>query len=1107
MPLAKQSLDISFAQGLDTKTDPWQTDPHTFLALENSVFTTGKRLTKRNGYRQLNSLPNTTSTYLTTLNGNLTALGKNIYARNNADASWIQRGETQPIEVSTLPLIRNNINQVQVDAAVAPNGLVCTVYTEINAGVTDYRYAIADSVTGQSIVAPSVIPVVSGTVSAPRVFLLGDNFIIAFTNLISSTNHLQYIAVSIFNPTNVTANVDIADNYIPASTVSWDALTVNNNLYFAYNTTSGGQAVVVTYISSALGSPVASHSFSGRTATMMSVSADIDTPSSPQIYIAFYDLSSATGYVASVDQNVNVIFAPVEVITSGTVLNITSAAHGGSARVFYEVSNNYSYDSAVPTHFVNGLSISTTGTIALTPYAVARSVGLASKAFIVDGIDYFLAVYQSPYQPTYFLINGTLSVANNPFTGVRVAAKLAYGNGGGYLTLGLPLVTVTDGNIAQVAYRFKDLISPAAKQTPVSTTAQVAGVYSQTGLNLGTFVIGTDNIDTAEIASTLNISGGFLWMYDGYIPVEQNFFLWPDSVEAAAQADPAVTGTVSNVTNPTVMTSVASVVGIGVGMKITGTNIPANTFVVAVGSTTVTMSNAATGAGTATYTFFGNQDTGGSPYYYQVTYEWTDNQGNAHRSAPSIPVSATTTSGHTSVVVNIPTLRLTYKIANPVKIVIYRWSTAQQVYYQITSLTSAILNDYSIDSITYVDAATDASILGNNIIYTTGGVVEDVNAPASNILTLFDDRLWLVDAEDPNLLWFSKQVIEATPVEMSDLLTLYVAPTQGAQGSTGPITAFAPMDDKLIIFKENAIYYVNGTGPNNTGAQNEYSQPIFITATVGCTNQRSLVFQPSGVMFQSNKGIWLLGRDLSTSYIGAPVEKFNDALVQSAVNVPETNQIRFTISTGQTLMFDYYYSQWGTFTGVPAISSCVYQGMHTFLNQFAAVYQESPGFYQDGSNPVLISFTMSWLSLAGIQGYQRAFWFYLLGQYLTPHKLQITIAYDFNPSPTQASLISPTNFSQVFGGPLVNPGDGTDSADPFGQGSPMGGEGDVEQWRVFLTKQRCQSIQLGLQEIYDPSFGVPAGQGLSLSGIKLTYAGKQSFRPMPSRQSIGGGTK
>ena len=34
--------------------------------------------------------------------------------------------------------------------------------------------------------------------------------------------------------------------------------------------------------------------------------------------------------------------------------------------------------------------------------------------------------------------------------------------------------------------------------------------------------------------------------------------------------------------------------------------------------------------------------------------------------------------------------------------------------------------------------------------------------------------------------------------------------------------------------------------------------------------------------------------------------------------------------------------------------------------------------------------------LAGLQGYQRAYFFYLLGTYFTPHKLGLSISYDYN---------------------------------------------------------------------------------------------------------------
>lgn len=1045
MPLQKNPISLNFAQGVDTKTDEKQVQLGKFLTLNNMTFGTDLMLKKRNGYQPLAALSDSdTSTYLTTLNNNLTVVGSNISAYSTAANNWIAKGSIQPMQISTLPLIRNSVNQAQCDTAISASGLVCTVYTETNAGVATIKYAIADSVTGQNVVAPTAIPVSAGVpTGSPRVFLLGNYFVIVFSNLVTATYHLEYISISVTNPSVVTTATDLAPSYIPASTVAWDGIVYGSYLYLAYNTTAGGQSVRLTTLSTTQAAsglaPATPVTYAGQIATMFSFAVDSTNASSPAIYVSYYDAAGSTGKMIAVDQNLNPLMTVTSVITTGTVLNLASTAQNGICSLFYEVDNNYSYNSAIDSNYIALRTVTkpatvTTGTVspaagsAASGTVVLRSVGLASKAFLMNDVPHMLVTYSSSYQPTYFLISGA-SRAATP----KIVGKLAYQNGGGYCTLGLPSVNVTD-NIVQVGYLFKDLVTSVNKGTALTSGTQTAGVYSQTGINLGKFIIGTEGLTTAEIAANLHISGGFLWMYDGYLPVEHNFFVYPDNVEATWSA--------------------------------TGGSIAAQP----------------------------NGSSNTNVYFYQATYEWADNQGNIYKSAPSIPVAVTTTGNGTagSITVNVPMLRLTYKTANPVKIVIYRWSIAQPVYYQVTSITSATLNSTTTDSVAFVDTLADASILGNSILYTTGGVIENVNAPASNLMTLFDTRLWLVDAEDPNLLWYSKQVIEATPVEMSDLFTIYVAPTAGVQGSTGPTRALGAMDDKLIIFKKDAIYYINGRGPDNTGANNQYSEPIFITSTVGCSNQASIVLIGNGLMFQSDKGIWLLGRDLSTTYIGAPIEGFNEATVQSAVNVPETTQVRFTISTGQTLMYDYYYNQWGTFTGVPAISSCIYEGLHTYLNSYGQVFQETPDQYLDNSSPVLVNFRTSWINIAGVQGYERFYFMYLLGTYYTPFTLDVNIGYDYNSSATQNIQVVPDEYTPAWGGEAN-----------WGSGGNWGGDGNVFEARLFPEQQKCEAFQISINEIYDPSFGVAAGQGLSLSGLNMIVGMKKGYRVQKAAKSFG----
>lgn len=477
-------------------------------------------------------------------------------------------------------------------------------------------------------------------------------------------------------------------------------------------------------------------------------------------------------------------------------------------------------------------------------------------------------------------------------------------------------------------------------------------------------------------------------------------------------------------------------------------------------------------------------------YYYQVTYEWTDAQGNLHRSAPSIPIPFTPTAS-SSVTLTIPTLRVTQK--KDVRIVIYRWSTAQENYYQVTPIAMPVLNDPTVDAIQYTDDLSDADILGNQLIYTTGGVIENIAAPACAAMCLFKSRLFVIDAEDEDVIWYSKQVIETTPVEMSDLFTIYASPSQGAMANTGGAKALAALDDKLIIFKSQAAYYVTGTGPDNTGANNDFSDPVIITATVGCSNPQSIVLTPNGLMFQSGNGIWLLGRDLSTTYIGAPVEAYNAIRVVSAVNVAGSNQVRFALANGVTLMYDYYFGQWGTFTNVPAVSSTMFQGLHSFVDQYSRVFQESPNQYLDGSKPVLMKFKTGWFSLAGLQGLERAYFFYLLGKYITPHTLTIGVSINYEPGIVQTATITPDNFSPAYG----------NAPGPYGAETPYGGISAVEQWRVFFETQKVESFQITVTESYDSTYGVTAGAGLTLSGLNLVVGIKKGYTTLKASRSTG----
>lgn len=1006
MAIQKSNLNVPFL-GLDQKSDPFKIAPGNFLNLTNTVPIKGGQqgnlLQKRNGNAQLASLPDSTYQYTTTFNNNLTAVGSNLAAYAKASSSWVTKGTIIPMQLETLSLIRTSSNQSQCDSAVSSNNLVCTVFTETSPS-TAYKYAIADSVTGQNIVAPTTLATPG---EGPRVFLLGNYFIILW----SQAGTLKYISIPINNVTSPSSATSLVTNYAAGALTqpAFDGVVYNNSLYVVYNASDGGGAIRISYLDSFLVRQTAATGVNianAKTADIVSVCAD---SVSPTIWASFYKTAGTTGYVVALDPILVGILSATQFVAAGTLLNLTSTATSGIVTVFYELSTVYAYGASLPTNVITKRTCTTAGVLG-TATTVIRSLGLASKAILVGTTPYMLGAYSSSYQPSYFLVDSS----------GNIAAKLAYSNGGGYLTLGLPQISKI-GTVLYIPYLIKDLLIATNKsQAPASN----APVFTQTGISLASFDFTTDGMNSSEIGSNLHISGGILWAYDGYQIVEQGFNVYPDNV---------------------IVTT-------------------------------------ATGAGGLI----------AQTYYYVAIYEWTDNQGNVHRSAPSLAVAQVTTTASSTNTIKVPTLRLTYKTANPVKIVLYRWSTAQQTYYQVTSLTSPTLNSTTADSVTITDAFADNAIVGNSILYTAGGVVENVGAPSVLASTLFKSRVVLLDAEIDDLAWYSKQVIQGTPVELSDLFTIFIAPTTGAVGSTGKTKCVFPMDDKLLFFKKDAIYYIVGNGPDNTGANNDFSEPVFITSTVGCENQNSIVMTPNGVMFQSDKGIWLLGRDLSTTYIGSAVESFNESSVLSAINVPGTNQVRFTLDTGETLMYDYFFQQWGIFEGAAAISSTLYESLHTFIDSYGRAFQENPGSYLDGSRPVLMSFITAWFNLAGLQGFERAYSMYLLGTYLSPHKLTVSIAYDYNSSPSQSVVITPENFSAVYGGDSL-----------YGGSSVNGGPSNIEQWRIFFEQQKCEAFQITIQESYDASFGVAAGAGLTLSGLDLVVGMKSSYPRLRAAVSTG----
>ena len=473
-------------------------------------------------------------------------------------------------------------------------------------------------------------------------------------------------------------------------------------------------------------------------------------------------------------------------------------------------------------------------------------------------------------------------------------------------------------------------------------------------------------------------------------------------------------------------------------------------------------------------------------YQYIVEFEWTDNNGQIHRSAPSVPVTVQVTAGQ-SVNLAGPMLRLTAK-KTAISIVIYRTQANGSTFNRVTSTIAPTLNSVTSDAWSFNDVLSDTIAAGNELNYTTGGILANNSPPANAIIATYGDRVFLAGLADKLLLWYSQTVVDNSnsntiPPQFCQELTISCDPRGG------DISALGLLNQVLIIFKQNNIFVLQGNGPDATGNNSDYGDPTLITSDVGCININSVVITPQGLMFQSAKGIYLLDQSLTLTYIGAPVEAYNSYVITSSTLNNSANQIIFTTTGGIALVYDYYFDQWSVWTNHYAVDSIIYNNTFTYLAANGIVYQQSVNAFTDAGSPILMSFTLPNLAFAGLQGYQRVFRCFILGSYKGPHTLTVNVAYDYNDNYTQSTTITPTSPSSYWG-----------SDSNWGSGSVWGGAGyQIYEFRVDFAIQKCTAIRLYISDNQTSNYN----EGYAISSIVFEVGVLPGGNKLPLSNTYG----
>lgn len=1119
--------------GISDRTDPLTSTPPQLAVLENAVFSTNNRLSKRPGYRRLSRRVLDVDAPLADVQAGMTygdelvACDKeSLYSYDPNTDAWINKGHLQSLYCTQDAVVRDSATQTSQDESThAASGVKVSVWEQEGGA----RYAVF---SGNRSIQPSVLIGVHAI--KPKVVPIGNFLVVLWYDTSDFLIHGATLPVA--NPTTllsasataITANLGDAAS-VSHTQPNFDACVVSTSsgeqLYLAFNNAAGGSsiwrflaaaplAVASTFARAAsvaltinvfgdrfVEGPVLSW-YDGGQIWFAAYDSDLleelgsgilaETPFLPDLVpLEFPAIISITGVSLS-DTSVDLVFfwtvTPTIIIgpvsTPADPLRHTvcrSRVTGGStfSVLSYMLGDPWMDSVAyVLDSFVDGLQLSTLGymlglewseTVAIptaTTVVVKRGVGIATKAFYYNGIAYVNVAYETPKNTTVIA-----AAAQNAYFTLNEdgaeSTKLLAGLGGGIPKRAdnLGMATLAEVSILSDSRRrfvllATDKITIGFAKTLATVTPgdpDALTIQTQTGVVSDTvdFFNPTNSYLRAEIGKTLNISGGFISMYDGRGPVELGYHVSPEQVHLAA--------------------------------------------------TKLTYDADGIAAGT---------------YTYVACFEWTDNQGQTHYSSPSVIQQITLPGGfypdpHATVafkyevLITVNPLHLTQKLGvrGNARIGIYRTmgATNGTTFFNV----GYVENNPDVYYLTMLDTKDDGLLNVTAALYAQPGVTlpggqagEIQNVPPGPVTSLcvYANRLIALSSTDTLTVWYSKQCIPTQSSVIGTPVAFYLSGQLTCDPTGGDLTAVGSLDDKLLMMKSGAVYFVTGQGPSSNGQNSDYSIPTLDTTACGCTNPRSVTVTPTGLLFQTAKGFWQVTRGLQGQYTGADAQNFSQQRVTSGLTVPNTTQVRLTLAQSDAnpvptaVMYDYYANMWGTFTGIAAVDAALWQGQYTWLRSDGFAFVETPGLFTDAGQFIPMKVTTSWFRLAGLEGFQQLWKVMLLGTYRTPHTLRVRLAYNNNP-----------NFTQEIEIDVSNPGTwGSDSVwggGAIGDSTVWGGEFPSYEWELLPEFQACEALQITIQDT--PLSPYPPGESASFSALSFEYGTERGLNRRPAKNTAG----
>lgn len=1035
MALMDQPIPIDFGQGLDTKTDPKEVVAGRFVTLQNAIFTQAKQCRKRNGYTQMTnalvgggtwSNPQMVRSYKNELVIAATSsitLGQRLFSYSTDLNAWNDQGKYVSAQINrTLieaPLVPSSdptaTGACKSSSAIAGSiTLYCYDNGYTTATNTQCFYTVVDNSTGIHLVSDQRI---SGGLQAKwsKAILLGASQLAIL--FVGSANTLYIQLVNVSSGGGVTLGsataigTCLADSGVsPTYKYAYDALTTSTGATIGVPNTPN---INVYYIDT-----------TGATTSSFTLTAlnpinpiAIYSDSSNRTWV-YWSQNTTQDLYFSVYNGVAPVRAPTLISATAEAFQIAAVPTSPNQHnVYYSTQRQGAGDVGVLDVGIIKNTANTSGAVGIDT-GVLYGCDIYSRAIAMNNTYYMAVTTYSAFGSTGYVIDlaDVLPIAQFCVNASEGVFRNTVSNSAGSSQMGVPLAIRSPSfveypfliNSTQLTFSAGIIIS----LTEISHTSNTALAVLQnetTGCNVGicSIMMDLNSIDA----------------YQGII--QQDTLILNGGI--VYQYDSQQVVEVNFIQAPD---------------GITGTNASSG-------------GNIGPASGTA-------------DYVYYVTYEWIDTLGNLQQSAPSqgLTMVFTGTTNKAKIYINPLTLSQKNFVTGSVTTTTKLWRTIANG--QIAYLVQTITNSSNFEQAFVDDTLADSVIINNPQLYTQGqAIVENTAPPPSMILWTNNNRLWAIDSENPETtIDYSKTASAGSGIAFSTAFLNIIIDSK-----FGPMTGASPMDEKTVILKQNSIGFFIGDGLNDAGTGSSITNFQFLPTDAGCTNSKSVILYPGGILYRTPKGIYQVSRGLQTTYFGMVVEAFNNQDIRSAIIIGNRNQIRFLTSSGFSILYDYVFNQWSTFTNHQGYSGDVWQGSYLYARTDGTLFEENTSNFLDNATAFQWYGQTGWMTLGSVQGFQRARMFHILGDFqgAAGHGVQVTAAYDFTGSPLAVQTYSFVGSNNAF------------------------------QYRDRLIQQKCDSIQLTISEI---TTGV-SGEYMDLTNMEFMAGVKRGTNKVPTTAMVG----